>query len=470
MKKKLWTVLFFLFSIVIVINKGFSQNALDRYVAEPDSVYAWKLINTIEGKGYKSYILELTSQTWRKPSEVDKTVWKHWINIIKPDKITTNKALLYIAGGGNSTPAPTKTSPTSAMLALESNAVIVELGMVPNQPLRFSDSKDVERTEDDLIAYTYNKMADTKDPYWLVRLAMVKSGVRAMDAVQEFLKSDAGGKTIVDEFVVMGGSKRGWTTWLVGAVDKRVVAIMPAVIDALNTDATTVHHYEVYGFFSEALNDYVNHGIIPHLVNKEANRAVMELDDPYYYRNRERLKIPKYVMNASGDQYFLPDNSHYYFKGLQSPKYLRYVPNTKHNLGDSDAYQTLLAFFQAIINQRTLPTMSWKIKKNGNIVMKTSETPKEINVWTATNPKARDFRLDVIGKAFKKTNLPVNTKNKYVALAPKPEKGYAAFYIEMVFENGKFPLKFTSEVSVVPNVTLYKFEDSYNQYADKRRK
>ena len=40
----------------------------------------------------------------------------------------------------------------------------------------------------------------------------------------------------------------------------------------------------------------------------------------------------------------------------------------------------------------------------------------------------------------------------------------------MVFENGKFPLKFTSEVSVVPNVTLYKFEDSYNQYADKRRK
>ena len=64
----------------------------------------------------------------------------------------------------------------------------------------------------------------TKDDDWLVRLAMVKSGVRAMDAIQEFLASPAGGSTKVDQFVVAGGSKRGWTTWLVGAVDSRVIA------------------------------------------------------------------------------------------------------------------------------------------------------------------------------------------------------------------------------------------------------
>ena len=57
-----------------------------------------------------------------------------------------------------------------------------------------------------------------------------------MDAVQEFLASDqtanTGGKLKIEKFVVSGGSKRGWTTWLVGIVDPRVMAIVPVVIDA----------------------------------------------------------------------------------------------------------------------------------------------------------------------------------------------------------------------------------------------
>ncbi len=66
----------------------------------------------------------------------------------------------------------------TALIASETNSVVAEIGMVPNQPLRFTDSKDRPRSEDDLIAYSRVKHFATKDDTWLVRLAMVKSGVR----------------------------------------------------------------------------------------------------------------------------------------------------------------------------------------------------------------------------------------------------------------------------------------------------
>ena len=121
----------------------------------------------------------------------------------------------------------------------------------------------------------------TRDDEWLVRLAMVKSGVRAMDAVQEFLASEAGGTVESRQFVVSGGSKRGWTTWLVGAVDPRVVAIIPLVIDALNSEQVTRHHYEAYGFFSPALDDYVRHGLFPGKIGTPEYRAILAIEDPY---------------------------------------------------------------------------------------------------------------------------------------------------------------------------------------------
>ncbi len=100
-------------------------------------------------------------------------------------------------------------------MAMETNSVVADLGMVPNQPLRFADSPDRARVEDDIIAYTRVKHFATKDDTWLVRLAMVKSGVRALDAIQEFMRSNEGGNVNVAQFVVAGASKRGWTTWLV---------------------------------------------------------------------------------------------------------------------------------------------------------------------------------------------------------------------------------------------------------------
>jgi PhoPQ-activated pathogenicity-related protein len=437
------------------------QTILDTYIAKADPVYSWKLEKTIAGEGCKGFVLKLTSQSWRSEKEVDRPVWTHWLTIIKPDKTRSNKALLFIGGGNNNAPAPATISERSRRFAMETNTVIAELGMVPNQPLFFADSKDQGRFEDDLIAYSRVKQMQTGDDLWLVRLAMVKSGVRALDAIQEFMASEAGGGLKIDSFVVSGASKRGWTTWLVGLVDKRVIAIMPAVIDALNSEMITRHHFEAYGFFSTALNDYVNHKLFPDKIGTPEYQHILAIEDPYQYLSRERLKIPKFLIHASGDQFFLPDNSQFYYDKIQGEKHIRYVPNAKHNLAGSDASESMLAFYEAVLNNRQRPQFGWKKEKDGSLVVTVKDKPKEVTLWQATNPKARDFRLDVIGKAYTGSPLKEQKPGVYIGRVEKPAAGFTAFFVELTYDSGgKYPFKFTTEVSVVPDVLPFKFADA----------
>jgi PhoPQ-activated pathogenicity-related protein len=110
---------------------------------------------------------------------------------------------------------------------------VAELRLVPNQPVVFQTTRR-SRTEDDFIAYTWDKFLRTGDEKWPARLPMTKSAVRAMDAVSAFIASQESGGGTVSRFVVSGASKRGWTAWATAAVDRRVVALAPIVIDMLN--------------------------------------------------------------------------------------------------------------------------------------------------------------------------------------------------------------------------------------------
>ena len=47
--------------------------------------------------------------------------------------------------------------------------------------------------------------------------------------------------------IVAGASKRGYSTWHVAAVDPRVIAIVPIVMDALNFAQNAQHHYRSLG-------------------------------------------------------------------------------------------------------------------------------------------------------------------------------------------------------------------------------
>ncbi len=448
------------------------KTALDAYVAKPDPSYKWELIGTYPGDGQTTYVLNMTSQTWRTSADVDKPVWTHWMTIVKPTEVKHDKALLFIWQGDNTDPAPTKAQDRSIRIAKETGSVVAEVGMVPNQPLRFTDSPGVPRVEDDIIAYTRVKHFATRDDEWLVRLAMVKAGVKAMDATQEFMKSDAGGKVAINQFVVAGASKRGWTTWLVGAVDERVIGIMPMVIDALNSEEITKHHFEVLGFFAPSLEDYVNHGLFPHKIGTPEYQAVLKIEDPYSYRQRGRLAIPKFIVNASGDQYFHPDNSRFYYEGLPQEKRLRYVENAAHNLAGSDANDSMLAWYNSVITGGKRPDFIWnKVDANG-LTLRPLDKPIEVKLWQAHNPKTRDFRVESLGKAYTSTVVAPGTEGNYTVSVPTPAEGFTAFFVEVSFASGlpSAPFKFTTEVSIVPDTLPFKWADAAAKYASTKPK
>ena len=99
----------------------------------------------------------------------------------------------------------------------------------------------------------------------------------------------------------------------------------------------------------------------------------MEIEEPFEYR--QRLTMPKFIVNATGDQFFLPDSSQFYFDELPGAKYLRYVPNADHSLRGSDAWFSVLACYHAILNDAPLPQFTWQIDKDGTIRVRTTDAP-----------------------------------------------------------------------------------------------
>ena len=78
--------------------------------------------------------------------------------------------------------------------ARDTNTITAELRLVPNQPVVFTDDPAKKpRSEDDFIAYTWDKFLRTGDEKWPARLPMTKSAVRAMDAVTAFAAAPEGG-------------------------------------------------------------------------------------------------------------------------------------------------------------------------------------------------------------------------------------------------------------------------------------
>ncbi len=360
-----------------------ARAGLKEYVQKPDSTFAFKLAETIASKEGSVYLIELTSQTWKG------ITWKHLLRVYEPKGKLRDDAMVLVIAGGNHDSRPNANDHKDGFeLAMLCGARVVVLPQVPNQPLL--DGK----TEDELIAETFVRYLDTKDEDWPLLFPMVKSAVRAMDAVQAWCK--ASGKPRPEAFVVTGASKRGWTTWLAATQDARIIGIAPMVIDTLNMREQGKHSEEVWGKPSEEIGDYDQRGLLSQEETKERLR-LWSMVDPYTYR--EDIKIPKFLINGTNDRYWTLDALNLYWDGLVGQKAVVYVPNAGHGIERNREYAThaIAAIFKHAVQKKRLPEVQWKHSEatDGSLSLRIFPSAgsglKSVSYWWAKS-RSLDFR------------------------------------------------------------------------------
>ncbi|MDE2234489.1 MAG: hypothetical protein KGK44_02950 [Gammaproteobacteria bacterium] len=365
------------------------QELLAQYVNKPDPSYNWHVLCATRYAGGDYAELLMASQTWHG------LVWRHHLYIIRPDSTpaSIHSAALFITGGHwrpqDETPATVgcRHNPDAGVylgLAASLHMPLAVLQQVPEEPL-FGG-----KTEDALIAYSFQKYLATRDPSWPLLMPMVNSAVRAMDTVQSYTRERW--QENIRDFLVFGVSKRGWTTWLTAAVDPRVKAIAPMSFSMLDIPQQLHLQQTLWGRLSNQIADYSRTNLTEKVQAGQAH-GLMQLVDPWNYRNK--IHQPKLVVDGTNDPYWPVVSANIYWPSLAGDKYLLYLPNNGHDPTD---YRRLFADLAALAcqmnNGTPLAKLHWRfIRHAGHIQLRlwSNVAPDRVRIWRAYST-THDFR------------------------------------------------------------------------------
>lgn len=400
------------------------ETALERYLDNGDNTFKWEIKESYPVGETTAYDLLLTSQKWREH------IWTHQLTVLVPTAINYDGALLFITGGSSKGDMPNwkskddKSTKNFAAMAEKNKALVAIVRQTPKQPL-YDDL-----VEDQLISFTLHNFKKDKDYSWPLLFPMVKSAVKAMDAVQEFSKEKL--NKDITRFTVSGASKRGWTTWLTGSQDKRVEAIAPMVIDVLNMPVSLDYQVEAWKEYSIQIEDYTKLEI-PQTVNSPEGNAITQMIDPYSYR--EKLTMPKLILIGTNDEYWPVDAIKNYINDIPGENYIHYVPNAGHGLGGGEqATRAISAFWEKTLEKKPYNDLTYKIssdKKSATLTVKTtSHELLNVYVWSADS-EDRDFR----DEKFVSIKIPSESNKEIEYKIQFPKKGYKAFYIDIEYSD-----------------------------------
>ncbi|MGN7972373.1 PhoPQ-activated pathogenicity-related family protein [Serratia sp. 22264] len=400
---------------------------------------------------------KLSSQSWSPQGIVSPPRWEHEVDIYIPDSAREKNALVVVNNGSNNDGSGNSVEPTDfngeelTRIAAATRTIVISVSNVPNQTLNYQ-GVNKPLAEDDSVAHSWKLFIGDTQKYQDASLHIPMSA--SISQVFRLAKKELGQQNI-EKFIVTGASKRGWATWLAALSDPDVNAIVPFVLDLLGTKKSLEHMYQSYGKnWPIAFYPYYKQEIDQQIGTNEFAR-LMTLEDPLAYRNTDlgsRLNIDKYIINASGDDFYVPDNSRFYYNQLPGSKSLRVVPNSTHNGVLSVAEQSLTTFVNRFQEQRKLPEITEKVQGNDDeekvLTVSFSEKPTSILRWTARNPAARDFRYacDV-----KYSSAPVSLASGGETLSiplTSPDSGWQATYLEATFSDGYVA---TTQVYITPD-------------------
>lgn len=387
---------------------------------------------------------QLTSQDWSPGDIASPARWSHAVDLYIPDHPIRRKALLVVNNGTNYVSEGQQPFPPNdfsqenlAEIARSTHTIVVAVSNIPNQFLTLGTYPPSR--EDVSAAQSWHLFMDIPQQHATLPLQvpMVAAVSRTMDLAQNELKPWA-----IDQFILSGASKRGWTAWLTSIVDHRVVAIAPLAADLFDIRATFKHIYRSYGGnWPVAFAPYYAEGITEK-IDTGAFASLMQIQDPSQYLlsdRRHRLAIPKYLINASGDDFFVPDNAGRYYDRLPGEKAIRLVPNSDHAGIRNVSTYALTSLLNRLQKNTALPSIDARIASEGQeqfIRVKFSEKPSQLKLWSARNPSARDFRYACgIRYTSEALKAPVDGKNLSV-LIPRTSVGWQAVFIEATYEDG----------------------------------
>jgi PhoPQ-activated pathogenicity-related protein len=397
---------------------------MQHYLNNGDTAFHWEMKDSFDFGNVKAYDVLLTSQKWRE------FVWTHQLTIFVPKENNYDGALLFITGGHIKNGLPEwhalgdKFDSAMSMVADKNKSITAVVRQTPNQPL-FGDL-----TEDALISYTLHQFKNDGDYTWPLLFPMTKTAVKAMDAVQEISKK--AWSHDVNRFVVSGASKRGWTTWLTGANDKRVEAIAPMVIDILNMPVSLDYQIKAWNTYSVQIEDYVKLGI-PQGARSESGMAINDMVDPYSYR--KTLTMPKMIFMGTNDEYWVVDAIKNYYDSIPGRNLIHYVPNAGHDLaGGAQAFRGLSAFYGLTLKGKDYPDCKWNIVQKGRkavlTVNATADVLTDAILWSA-NSKNMVFTKSV----WTGRKLGSRKKSVVKVTEPFPTSGFRAFYLDLKYKD-----------------------------------
>ena len=286
--------------------------------------------------------------------------------------------------------------------------LLIKLLQVPNQSIKFaSDPDERKRSEDSIVAYSWAEyLKNMSHPELNVYFPMARAAVRSMDAMTEYMDEEFA--IDVNRFIFVGFSKRGWTTWLAGALDpERVEAIIPGVWDAINIQDIFKNQWRSFNGWSFAIDPYVENNILTKLTSPDLTE-LQNMIDPYFYR--ARLTMPKLVITGIMDEFQMADDEQYWWDEMPSgptgtglsdgnTKWLVKSPNAEHTMFTNIRVGAQAAgiFVSYLLNGWEIPYLTWDYDpESGDVTAHTfGGEVVSAQMWSAVacnEPRRRDFR------------------------------------------------------------------------------